>query len=63
MATVIETETTKEKRCTACGQVYLQIKTPQKSFDRDVEEDNCPYCGTSNGSSMSWSFNNKEYNK
>lgn len=49
------------KTCTTCGKVYYQAKIPQKEFERDIDDDICPYCGACNGSSMNWNFDNRKY--
>lgn len=44
--------------CDHCGRPYYQTLSRQLEGHRFREDDICPYCGKSNGSSMEWDFNN-----
>ena len=44
--------------CRFCGEYYRQYRTRQLEGHRFSEDDICPYCNNSNGSSLEWEFNN-----
>jgi uncharacterized Zn-finger protein len=46
--------------CKHCGKKYLQWEENQVPGFRDKDHDYCPYCGESNGSSMSVEFHNRK---
>lgn len=48
------------KTCRCCGRAYRQSKVAQKEGFKEREEDICPYCGNSNGSSLEWEFTNRK---
>lgn len=47
-------------KCSHCGKIYHQYLSRQLEGHRFREDDICPYCGESNGSSMEWEFNNRK---
>lgn len=46
--------------CTHCRKIYRQVINDQIPGFREREHDICPYCGTDNGSSMSYEFSNSK---
>lgn len=46
--------------CTHCRKIYRQVINGQIPGFREREHDICPYCGTDNGSSMSYEFSNSK---
>ncbi len=44
--------------CKHCGKMYHQMRTRQLEGHLFMEEDTCPYCEKSNGTSMEWEYNN-----
>ena len=46
--------------CNHCGKEYHQVRSRQLEGHRFKEEDICPYCGRSNGSSLEWEFENRK---
>lgn len=46
--------------CSACKKKYKQIITEQVPGFRDTSEDECPYCGHINHTSMSVEYDNYE---
>ena len=48
------------KTCEHCGKKYCQESEDQIAGFRSRSEDICPYCGKSNGSSMSVEFWNSK---
>lgn len=45
-------------QCSHCGKVYHSLLSRQREGLREREDNTCPYCGKSNGSSMEWEFYN-----
>lgn len=46
--------------CKHCNCIYRQSKTRQTPGLRFYEDDICPYCNNSNGSSLEYDFNNRK---
>lgn len=46
--------------CEHCGKTYYQTLSRQLEGQRFREDDICPYCGKSNGSSLEWEFENRK---
>lgn len=44
--------------CKYCRKKYLQVTIDQEAGFRDRDNDICPYCNQSNGSSMSVEYSN-----
>lgn len=47
-------------QCRHCGKMYRQQCIPQIEGLRFREDDDCPYCNQSNGSSLEWEFTNRK---
>lgn len=47
-------------KCGYCGMIYRQKQEPQSPGHRFREEDDCPYCHNSNGSSMEYDYINRK---
>lgn len=47
-------------KCRHCKMSYRQKQTPQIPGQRFPEDDICPYCNHSNGSSMEYEYNNRK---
>lgn len=45
-------------RCSHCQKAYRSLASRQMEGNREKEDNICPYCGQSNGSSMEWEFYN-----
>ena len=46
--------------CNHCGKIYHQTLSLQLEGHQFREDDTCPYCGKSNGSSIEWKFDNRK---
>lgn len=46
-------------RCKYCGKQYAQSRQKQVEGGRFQEDDECPYCHRSNGTSLEWEFYNR----
>ena len=47
-------------KCSHCGRFYAQFASRQTEGHRFREDDECPYCHESNGSSMEWDYHNRK---
>lgn len=45
--------------CASCNKVYRQRRIRQQDGQKCREDDECPYCGSKNGSSMEWEYQNR----